>query len=467
MLSKKILISRRAERNFSKSLKRKKRERKRKAGFKRHLSLLKKNSKKYNFDFDKPKYQRKISTLFVKRPDYDDVINFLIPKYKQFCSLEIPDNENGILEVPSIFSISENYQETMFFLKRLFHILYKQQIQHIVIDYKECVNLDVDASAFMDIILMHFINYYDKCSRRGHKIQTQLIDVNNISNPNIYKVLFSIGAYKNIKGLELERDHETDFIPFTLRIGDSLSDKNGIRKEIHETEIVDYVINCLEESGHTLTPESETHLSKVVGEVMANAEEHSKFRYRYAIGYFIKPTVNNHLGVFKLTIFNFGQTIYESFKNVESDNSKTIRQMRALSYIYTKKGFFKPAKYEEQTLWTLYALQEGVTSVKNWKRGKGTIRFIDRFFKLKGDCEDDNLSKLTLISGNTHIIFDGKYPLVEVEKNNNKFQMMTLNNSGNILQQPDDKFITFVPHYFPGTLISAKIHINDTNVEGI
>ncbi|HMG14624.1 MAG TPA: hypothetical protein VK590_04205 [Saprospiraceae bacterium] len=80
--------------------------------------------------------------------------------------------------------------------------------------------------------------------------------------------------------------------------------------------------------------------------------------------------------------------------------------MKNLSERYTQKNFFIKAKFEEQTLWTLYALQEGVTSHAEWRRGNGCIRFIDSFFNLKGDQEKDNISYLSIVSGNTRIIFD-------------------------------------------------------------
>ena len=74
--------------------------------------------------------------------------------------------------------------------------------------------------------------------------------------------------------------------------------------------------------------------------------------------------------------------------------------MTELSSKYTNRGWFKKAKFEEETLWTLYALQDGVTSMPK-KRGNGSIQYIENFFKLKGDMVHDNISKLVIISGNT------------------------------------------------------------------
>ena len=455
------------KKQFLKSVKRKKTERSRRAGFQRFLSLIKTQSILLKKDYNPPLYviTRKYSKAG-KKPKFNDIITFLIPKYMEFSCMSLPVYENGSLELPEIFSIADNHEESMFFLKRLFNVLYKQTNELIFLDYRKCNSLDVDASACMDLILGGFIIYYKKCTTKGHQSKIKKIVPINIANPEVEKVLLSIGAFKNIKGFELQQ--QSDIIPFPLKIGDTVLDKRGTLKEIHETQIVDYVVKCLDTLGHALTPESESHLSKVVGEVMANAEEHSNFRYRFAIGYFKKPIEeNNDFGTFQLSIFNFGQTIYESFKREECKGFDVVKRMKELSEDFTRNGIFRKAEYEEQTLWTLYALQEGVTSTKDWKRGKGTIRFIDRFFKLKGNGLNDNLSKLTLVSGNTKIIFDGTYPLKEVKKGNEKkpYQMMTFNVTGNIHEKPNNKFVTFVPQYFPGTLITAKISITPYIVE--
>ncbi|WP_020597188.1 hypothetical protein [Spirosoma panaciterrae] len=168
---------------------------------------------------------------------------------------------------------------------------------------------------------------------------------------------------------------------------------------------------------------------------------------------------------------NFGDTIYEKFKDPKCPNQTVVKQMQRLSETYTRKRWFSKAEFEEETLWTLYALQEGVTSHKDWKRGNGSIRFIDSFFSLKGDTEYDNLSSMTIISGNTRIIFDGSYQIETKEiirdGKTHRFKVMPFNQTGDIEEQPDKKLVKFVPDYFPGTMLSAKICIKPGNTAPI
>lgn len=463
-----LLLNKKGFKNFLYNRKRESRKRSRKAGFLRYLKLIRDNSKKLKVSYNPPSFEKnRVYATLGKKPDYNDWINFLIPRYQDFSTRDFLKITNGYLLVPEIFSLSEQngIEESMYFLKNLFHHLYKQNAPQIILDYKNCKYLDVDASALMDIILVGFIGNFNKCTFKGHNIRVKEIQPINYEKEEVREVLFSIGAYANLRGFKMK---DENIISFGFKIGDRERDKEGRLKEIHETQIVDYILDCLAKMNRSLTSEAESHISKVVGEVMANAEEHSDFRYRFAVGYFKKTSnIDTHLGTFKLVIFNFGQTIYESFKRADCPNTAVVQQMKDLSEHYTKKNWFSfgSNQFKEQPLWTLYALQERITSVKDCRRGNGSIRFIDRFFKLKGNDDKDNISKLTLISGNTHIIFDGSYSLDTVEIGKETFKMMTFNKNGNIKELPDEKFVNFAEQFFPGTMISAKICITYNNLE--
>ena len=229
--------------------------------------------------------------------------------------------------------------------------------------------------------------------------------------------------------------------------------------------MADYVINSLKRMNKCLTSEKRDDLCIVIGEILINAEEHATTNYRYSIGYFKEEIVGNkHLGIFRLVILNFGKTIYEKFKSEDCPNKDIVNRMEELSEKYTKRDFFKQSKFDEETLWTLYALQEGVTSVssKDYKRGNGSIRFIDSFFNIKGSPDTDNISKMVIASGNSRIIFDGTYRITTQQKDNQSvYKVMAFNDSGSIEDKPDNKFVYKEKYYFPGTLISAKILLND------
>ena len=72
---------------------------------------------------------------------------------------------------------------------------------------------------------------------------------------------------------------------------------------------------------------------------------------------------------------------------------------------------------------------------------------------------------MVIASGNTRIIFDGTYSIIEKLKEGakRKYKMITFNNSGEINDEPDKNYVTFAPHFFPGTIISARILIKFDN----
>lgn len=408
---------------------------------------------------------RRLSKLS-KKPEYSDTIKYFLDNKIVFGDNEL-EFESNIFEVPKYFSIMEDsYESTTIFLRKLFNALYFQSFDEIFIDYKNCKTIDVCASMCMDIILADFIDYFNKCTKGHHNIKVNTVKPINFEKYDVKKILFSIGAYRNIKGINLTFENA---IPFPIIIGNKDNPKLAEKREVDITKTVDYIISCLGKLNKRLTGTAETNFYKVIGEVIQNAEEHSNTKMRYLIGHFEEnKNGDTEFGVFNLSILNFGNTYYETFKFAEAPNTKIVEQMKLLSKKYTQNKLFKKKKFEEETLWTLYALQDGVTRIRDWNRGNGAIRFIESFIDLKGDSDDD-ISKMVITSGHTRIIFDGKYKITKQKrgKDEKEFKMMTFNNSGNIEELPDDKYVKYENNYFPGTIISVKLKLDYENTENI
>lgn len=408
-----------------------------------------------------------------KKPEYSEKIKYLLSIPEIFSNqVSWYDEENLIL--PKCFSLSNesSSQESFEFLKKLLYTLHINKVSKITLDYSICQRIDVDASICMDIILAEFIMYFNKCNLLGYKNEISIKTIQPInfeSKENIKKVLFSIGAYRNISGFKI---NYPDIIDLPVIVNNSRSSKVWSKSEVDLTNIVEYIKKCLKRLNRVLTIDAENEFYKVIGEIMSNALEHSTLPFSYAIGFF-QETHNDdeHFGIFNFSIFNYGDTIYRTFKNPDCQNQKAVTEMNALSENFTQKGFFKNASFEEETLWTLYALQEGVTC-KPKKRGNGSIQYIENFFKLKGDMLNDDVSSMTILSGNARIVFDGTYQIVDKVKDgtNRKYKFITFNESGEINEEPNKKFVTFAPNFFPGTLISARILIKfdntNTNTDG-
>ena len=374
----------------------------------------------------------------------------------------------GTFKVPKCFSLTRTPKESYDLIFHILQSLVNQKYDNIIIDYAECEEMELAAQIFLDVILYHYIKFLKECNKKKILFRVKEIGSKNYKNEEIKKVLFSVGSIA-IHGKQQYR--YPDIIPYKLCIRNReklISNiSNAEQRDIDTTTLADYVLECLSCMKRTLTLEKLDNLCTVIGEILINASEHSTTKYRYSVGYFKENNENGtHTGVFHLLIFNLGDTIYEKFKDPNCPTQHIVEKMRNLSNNYIQKKFFFWKEFEEETLWTLYALQDGVTSKANFRRrGNGSIQFIESFFSIKGTKKDfDDVSKLNILSGNTLISFDGTYNISEKIDEGEKFKVMTFNKSGNIEEQPDKNFVKYADHYFPGTMISAKILLNEDDL---
>lgn len=380
---------------------------------------------------------------------------------------------NGTVELPKNFSIIEEPEESYKAIQKTISALLLEDNNSLLLDYKSCEKIELGSQVLLDIILKDFLKFRAKCQKidRNHvNYFPILVGGINIENDEVKKMMFSVGSPVTLKVKEYTFP---DIIPYKLCIHDNEREQNYEKrieqKELDTTEMADYVIDCLARMKKKLTSAKRDDLCTVIGEILINAEEHSTTKYRYSIGYFKEVNIkNNHYGIFRLVILNFGKTIYEKFKAEDCPNKEIVSKMKKLSESYTERNLFFKREFEEENLWTLYALQEEVSSISptKFKRGNGSIRFIDSFFNIKGSQTVDDISYLTIQSGATRIHFNGEYNIVSKTNTNNEiYKVMTFNNSGNIEDKPDSRYVYQTKDYFPGTLISAKLLLNDDDVE--
>ena len=381
-------------------------------------------------------------------------------------------NSNGVIVLPKVFSIIENPEDSYLAFKKIISALLIENGHQLVFDYKDCEKVELGSQVLLDIILKDFFQFSRLCNKiNRNQIEYFPVAVGgfNIDNEDVNKMLFSVGSPVTLK---VREENFSDIIKYKLCIHDNEKekdyDKRIEQKELDTTEMADYVISCLSRMNKKLTPEKRDDLCTVIGEILINAEEHSTTKFRFSIGYFKEENIENkHYGIFRLVILNFGQTIYEKFKDESCPNKEIVEKMKNLSNSYTKRSLFTRKEFEEENLWTLYALQEEVSSISptEYKRGNGSIRFIESFFNIKGSQEVDDISYLTLQSGKTRIHFNGKYNIEnKVNSNNDTFKVMTFNDSGSIEDKPDNKYVYQTNDYFPGTIISAKLLLNDDDL---
>lgn len=379
-----------------------------------------------------------------------------------------------VIQIPKQFSILSNPEPSYNVLKQIVEAITFQNCDKLLLDYQNCKECDLATQVFLDSILKSFDRFARLCkaAKATQYVRISQIGGDHIREESLRKMINSVGSpVELINRQMLFKDVE----PFRLRQIDS-RDVTKVKfeglKEIDSTDLIEYVQKCLSRFNKTLKQDARQALGTVLGETLANAEEHSTLHNRYLIGYMEETNDDqSHYGLLNLVIMNTGSTIYERFKYPSEDetiNVECVNQMQALSSKFTKKGFFDFGKFTEENLWTLYSLQGGVSIVPREvrNRGNGTIGFIKSFFSLKGSTAVDNVSRMTILSGNTRIDFDGTYQISESKGHDGRnIARMTFNKSNSLDDKPDSKYVYHTKHYFPGTLISAQLLINDDDVQ--
>lgn len=436
------------------------------------LDIRRRKKKKKNRKNEQEKLNKKRSR-FGKNATVESIIQDVFSDSTKYLleTLESPvsysnilaekDDYGSVIKIPVHFSLIENPSESYNAIVKILASSLYHRNSEVVIDYSACNTFTLDAQILLDIVLKDILACYKVFGlyKKLRKYRRDIID-RSIGGSNVRTMLFSVGS----QAIHANKKKEfPNVIPYNLCMHKATNDSiiQAEQKELDTTSLSDYVDLCLRRMGRELDGDRWDDLCTVIGEILINAEEHSSTKCRYSIGYFEEIELNGEkVGKFQLVILNLGRSIYEKFHDEDCPNKDVIMKMKGLSDKYTRRGLFKRKKFEEEALWTLYSLQDGVTSVSPQQysqRGNGSLRFIESFLNLKNSKQADNVSKMILQSGKTRITFDGTYGTSERLVKNEKYRVMAFNQSNNIEEMPDTKYVEITEHYFPGTFISAQI----------
>jgi hypothetical protein len=379
-----------------------------------------------------------------------------------FCCETFSQNElsfDGVYYLPKNFSLISNANDSFAIIHAIFFALINQAHKRVIIDYTRCCHISLEAQVFLDVILKDIIRFFKFCENFDkYRPNVQKIQSRAGGNVEIENLLYSVGS-PAVHCNDFRRYN--DVIPYRLcehKMATNLL-KQMDQKDIDTTSLVEYVVECMHKMGRNLTAEQKDHLCTVVGETLINDEEHSTTHCRYTIGYFKeREEEGTKYGDLQLVILNIGNSIYEKFKDPLCPNKSIVDKMKKLSDHYSAKNYFFN-KFDEAALWTLYALQDGVTSVSTEeykKRGNGSLQFVESFLSLKAENQARQ-SKMHILSGDSMISFDGKYKPTIKTDDNSQYKVITFNSKGDLHAKPDSKYVRQFSRYFPGTIIYANI----------
>ncbi len=159
---------------------------------------------------------------------------------------------------------------------------------------------------------------------------------------------------------------------------------------------------------------------------------------------------------------NWGFSIYEGFEGTKKENYAAYDSIS--THYEVMKSQYRSFNFTKENIFTLTALQDGVSRLKyvEKSRGTGTMKFINSFFSF-GDYEDPQKGfspQLTIFSGNTILICDNKYKPFERDK----IWMLSLNEEKDVTKPPERTHLLHTSDYFPGTMLSVRLFLNKSHI---
>lgn len=365
-----------------------------------------------------------------------------------------PDDGAYRIDIPETFSFIENVPQTLGVLHALRAAAHTPEVEYIYFNHGSCRRLDLCASVVTDVLVLR--------AKLDRRLRGGRLTVGGAfsGSPDVNVMLKASGILKHL-GLAkaaLPEDVRDRLRCCELFEGKESPPEKTSDSEIAATELTKFFDSCLSTERYHLRHDWQRNLISLITEVLDNCEEHARRDHRwYTIGHFNR-LADETGGKCHIVVLNFGDSIYESLQRPETPQPLKDR-ISELAAVHRSKGFFllRPRqKWEEETLWTLYALQEGVSRFSygpgGVDRGNGTVRMIEFFSELAGERP-----QMSLVSGRTHILFDGTYTMKPtLLPSGEERKLVAFNVENDLRVPPDERYVQSLPMAFPGTLVSLR-----------
>lgn len=396
--------------------------------------------------------------------------NFLCKTYKihhekKWGKNKLPNfiNHKPKFVIPEVFSLVKNPEEILDFVEDIFKKGSQIGVSEIVLDFRKCKEIDLDASTLLDVYLYALVSLKERCQNIKLNMEGPYWGIDN--NVKHFLKVNGLFSHFNIDVPIGASDEEyNDHSPiFELVRGHSNSRASGRIATI----ITEYIDKCLKLNEYMLTLQGKSNFGQMLGEVVNNCEIHSgKESVWHAIGHYVDKG-HEREGEVQLVIFDIGDTIYESFKS--KDSSKEMQEKFDSLCCHHKKIFDR--NWDEEALATVFVLQSKISRKRDSQdrnqqdRGTGTIRLIEKFREI-GCTADGRQPVMSIISGKTQILFSGTYKLKDKKFNNDKIfgndnlKIIAFNDENDLYSKPDNKVVRKLKSFFPGTIITMCFYLD-------
>lgn len=382
--------------------------------------------------------------------------------YKILASTEEHCTET--IKIPKRFSFYESHNECVDVFTQLAASLY-HHAKELCIDFSECEDISVSTMTLMYILVRDFRASLGKGKKKAKLTRITINPPSNTRDLRVMKFL-KIFDFYNYKGFTEE---DGEFLKLPVLSGKFRGSYVENRKATAAKQIVEFINQSYRPANKILSKNGRNLLEGLTNEMLNNAEDHSiKNETWYVSGVtFHDSNKEADLLELNLTILNFGDSFFEGFERTKNENAENYKKLEKLLN-HHQKQFTHKNRFEKESLFTLYMLNEGISRLKyeDDSRGNGTMPFLKAFSDLedKGPQDKKYHSVLKIITGHTTLSCDSDVVPYGEDK---KHLKISLNKDQDFLKLPEPQYLQYHDKYFPGSFIECRVFINKNLVNQI
>lgn len=398
--------------------------------------------------------------------EHTQYLSRILSRYQRFVPFKRrAQRREQFFAIPEDFSLTNNPEAALAFYSNLIAYARTAKTPKITIDHRPIRKLGLAADSVLAVLIKEItleIRRRPKTYVRGLKAK----------NNSVRKLMEEIGC---VRVLDNARRKDDPDIKIELRSGAKVfrhQNRKNIKIDALELDplsavardFADHLNASLASVGRRLTDAGMQHLLAYVGEILANAQEHSLLSEWTIVGYVdLEGEKADDQLTYRCSILSFGKTFFETFDELDRD-SYAYQQIAPYVELHQTK-FVK--NWRKEDLVALLALQGYVScrqESSNGDRGQGTVDFIEFFQNVCRECAGFKAKpRMSVLTGRTLFIFDGSYQMKQSADNRRMTIAFNANNS--LLECPDPEAVKALERYFPGVVISISIPITPSVLE--
>jgi len=365
----------------------------------------------------------------------------------------VPKGKSLDVKVVRNFSLIDNPSEVLSLICSLAASQRGHRPSNFWIDFQHVDSHDLGAHTVLDVVVDEIAAEAKLYSRKLKWSGTYP------ANDSIRRLIQSLGIIRQLKIThEYPKPAEASALTiFEYRCKHYTRQRRPERIDIKglvTAKFADHINHCLGKVGKELAPAARATLCGYLGEVIENAEVHAGMVDWMVHGYL---DASLEVPTCEIVILNFGQSFAETLESLDAQ-SFTRKQIQPYLDAHGRESWFGPS-WRRQDLLTLVALQGNVScrnTDEDCTRGQGMADLIEFFQRVHNECKGSSGrdAKMTIISGSTRVLFDGKYRMAEDESGT---RIIAFNASNDLKKKPDAAYVIPLDSAFlPGTVIGIQ-----------